>query len=131
MPGKPRSVPATIRGTSHARSPRTGRRRDDVDDSLGKPRSWAHPALSVRADPSATTTAAAIPASWETEIRQSVMPRIAAASATVWLTRSTGRPDSSETTRQSCQSMPAGTPRALATASLTANRAASDAGPRE
>ena len=46
------------------------------------------------------------------------------------LTASTGLPESSETTWQSCQSIPVGTPSALAAASFTANLAANDAGPR-
>ena len=43
---------------------------------------------------------------------------------------STGRPDTWEITEQSCHSMPRGTPIALATASLTANRPASEAADR-
>ena len=80
--------------------------------------------------PSAMTTAAAMPASCETDSRQPVTPAPAAAAATVSITDSTGRPEDSEITLQSCHCIPAGAPNALATASLTANRAASDAGPR-
>ena len=69
------------------------------------------------------TTAAAMPASWETDRCQPVTPSPAAAAATVSTTDSTGRPEDSEITRQSCHSMPAGTPNALSPSQDCASKA--------
>src|SRR3954451_9291996 len=71
--------------------------------------------------------AEAIPASCESERCTSTAPSSAARAATVPRRVNSGRPDSSETTSASCHAMFAGAPSALASASLAANLAASEA----
>src|SRR5699024_11311983 len=76
------------------------------------------------------TTADATPASWESDTWIVPTPSSSARSATVPRTSNDGLPESSVTTSASCQESPAGAPSALASASLAANRAASDCGER-
>ena len=76
--------------------------------------------------PSATTTAEAMPPSWLSETCQEVTPSWAARPATVPRTSRCGRPCSPTVTSASCQCRSPGAPSALASASLAANRAASD-----
>ncbi len=75
---------------------------------------------------SAMTYATARPPSWERERCQRSTPWRAASAATVPVIAKTGRPCGPVVTSQSCQRMPPGEPRAFATASLAANRAASE-----
>ena len=77
-------------------------------------------------EPSATTTAEAMPPSWLSEMCQEVTPSCAARPATVPRTSRCGRPCSPTVTSASCQCRSPGAPRALASASLAANRAARD-----
>ena len=79
---------------------------------------------------SSTTTAEAMPASWESERWTEAAPSSAARAATVPRSSSRGRPDDSETTSASCHSRLPGAPSALASASLAAKRAASEASGR-
>ena len=72
----------------------------------------------------------AMPPSCDSERCHRLTPRSAATAATVPETVSQGRPSGSATISQSCQRRPAGAPSALATASLAANRAASDSAER-
>ena len=78
------------------------------------------------ATPSATTIAEAIPPSWLSDRCQVLTPSWAARPATLPRTSRCGRPWSPTTTSASCQCRSPGAPRALASASLAANRAASD-----
>ncbi len=80
--------------------------------------------------PSATTIATLRPPSWVIDRCQRSTPHRTAASATVPLTASKGRPAPSWVTSTSAQRSPAGAPRAFAVASLAAKHAASEAGPR-
>ena len=86
--------------------------------------------LEHRIDPHASqiTTAEAMPASWDRLTWMVAIPSSAVLAATVPVTLNSGRPRSSVTISASCQDSPAGAPSALASASLAANRAASDAG---
>src|SRR4051794_2136364 len=68
-----------------------------------------------------------MPASWESDRWTDAAPEASTAAATVPRTTNIGRPESSVTTSASCQASPAGTPRAFASDSLAANRAASEA----
>ena len=80
---------------------------------------------------SSTTTAEAMPASWDSETWTWATPIASARAATVPRISNRGRPVSSETISASCHAIPTGAPSALAIASLAANRAASEAGGRD
>ena len=85
------------------------------------------PDLTRRHQPSSTTTADAMPASWDNERWTEVTPRALARASTVPRIchhRAAGGP---ETTSASCQCMSPGAPSALAIASFAANRAANEA----
>ena len=82
------------------------------------------------ASASAMAWAIALSASWVIVRCHRAMPRADDASATVPRRCTSGRPDWSTRTSQSCQARPAGAPSALAIASLAAKRAAKDAGDR-
>src|SRR6478752_7874850 len=75
--------------------------------------------------PSARTVAVAMPPSWLMDRCQRLTPLASATARTVPLTWTVG-PLWSRPIQQSCQFMPAGAPRTLATASFAANRAARD-----
>src|SRR4029077_12594669 len=69
-------------------------------------------------------------ASWESERWTWTAPSSADRAATVPEIVKSGRPDDAETTSASCQARSPGAPSALASASLAAKRAASEAGGR-
>ncbi len=93
-------------------------RRAYVGDGVGPP---GHDPLS------STTTAEAMPASCDSDTCTCSAPTSAARTATAPESTRCGRPSSAVTTSASTQCSPAGAPSALASASLAANRAASDA----
>lgn len=116
---------AMLRGPPRSR--RAGRRR--------LTRARLRPPLGVTWQPrrpaphaSAITTAAAIPASCEIERWNRATPSASARALTVPTTCSSGGRPPEAGTHASCHRIPPGEASALATASLTANRAASEAG---
>src|SRR5690606_1274693 len=94
----------------------------------GGPRACRPPARGDGGQPSATTMAEAMPASWEIDRCQLRTPSSSARAATEPRTCTTGAPPTTRSTVQSCHDIPPGAPSALAIASLAANRAASEAG---
>ena len=88
------------------------------------------PCIALTPSDSAITVAEAIPPSCDSDTCQRVTPSEAARSATVPRTASDGRPSSSVSTSASVQCIPPPAPSALASASLAANRAASDSAVR-
>src|SRR5690606_31125909 len=77
--------------------------------------------------PSQTTIAEAIPASWDSDRWIVPTPSSAARRATVPVIENDGRPCGSVITSASVQTIPPGAPSAFASASLAANRAAREA----